>query len=176
MEIFSVGHSNLTAVELLALLAENGVAGIADVRRFPVSRRHPQHARPALEAGLRAAALDYAFLGRELGGRLEPEVAIERSENRALREPAFRAYADALGSAAFAEGLARLEALVRARPTALLCAERDWRRCHRRILSDLLASRGWRVVHLSPGALREAHAIDPHARVSGGRLRYPSLL
>jgi uncharacterized protein (DUF488 family) len=176
MEIASVGHSNLSAAELLGLLVENGIAGLVDVRRFPVSKRHPQHARPALEAGLRAAGIDYAFLGRELGGRLEPEVPIDRSENRALREPAFRAYADALGSPAFAEGLARLEALARARPTALLCAERDWRQCHRRILSDVLVAKGWSVVHLAPGEPRTAHALDPHARVSHGRLSYPSLL
>lgn len=176
MEVFSVGHSNLPAAELLSLLAQNGVAALADVRRFPVSRRHPQHARPALEAGLRAAGIDYAFFGGELGGRLEPEVAIERSANRALREPAFRAYADALGSPAFATGLARLEALARARPTALLCAERDWRHCHRRILSDVLVARGWSVVHLAPGVARETHALDPHARVSDGQVSYPSLL
>jgi len=176
MEIFTVGHSNLAAADLLALLRENGIAGLADVRRFPVSKRHPQHARPALEAGLRAAGIDYAFLGRELGGRLEPDVPVERSENRALREPAFRAYADSFGSPAFAAGLARLEELARARPTAVLCAERDWRQCHRRILSDVLVANGWSVAHLAPGGLRVEHALDPHARVSDGRITYPSLL
>ena len=116
MEIFGVGHSSLAAVELLALLREHGIALVADVRRFPVSRRHPQHARPELEASLRAAGIDDAFLGRELGGRLEPELPIERSENRALREPALRAYADALASESFATGFVRLEELARAKP------------------------------------------------------------
>jgi uncharacterized protein (DUF488 family) len=176
MEVFSVGHSNLTAAELLALLREHEIALVADVRRFPVSKRHPQHARPALEASLRGAGLDYAFLGRELGGRLEPELPIERSENRALREPALRAYADALASPAFAVGFARLEELARSRRLAYLCAERDWRQCHRRILSDALVARGWRVLHLAPANAREAHVLDPHARVADGQLSYPSLL
>lgn len=176
MEAASVGHSNLTAAELLALLREHDIAELVDVRRFPVSKRHPQHARPALEAELRRAGIGYTFLGAELGGKLEPQIDIERSENRALREPAFRAYADALDSPAFAAGFARLEALARARPTAVLCAERDWRQCHRRILSDALVARGWRVWHLAPAGVREEHALDPHARVANGRLTYPSLL
>jgi len=176
MQAFSVGHSNLTAAELLALLDGNAIAELVDVRRFPVSKRHPQHARPALEAGLLRAGIGYTFLGAELGGRLEAQVPIERSENRALREPAFRAYANALDSPAFAAGLVRLEALALTRQTAVLCAERDWRNCHRRILSDALVVRGWRVLHLAPRGAREEHAVDPHARFANGRLTYPSLL
>ena len=176
MDVFSVGHSNLQAAELLALLRAHAIERVADVRRFPVSKRHPQHARPALEASLREAGIDYEFLGRELGGRLEPELPIERSENRALREPALRAYADALGSAVFETGFARLEQLASAQPLAFLCAERDWRLCHRRILSDALLARGWRVLHLAPASTPVAHALDPRARIAGNRLRYPSLL
>ena len=176
MEISSVGHSSLTRAELVSLLGENRIALVADVRRFPVSKRHPQHARPSLEAGLRAAGIDYVFLGSELGGRLSPAIPIERSANRALREPALRAYADALGSPAFDAGLARLEGLARERCCAFLCAERDWRQCHRRILSDAIVARGWRVVHLAHPSSREAHVLDPLARIEGGRLCYPSLL
>lgn len=176
MDIFGVGHSNLAAAEFLALLRAHGIALVADIRRFPVSRRHPQHARPALETELHAAGIDYEFLGRELGGRLEPDVPIERSENRALREPALRAYADALATPAFAAGFARLEALARSRPSAFLCAERDWRQCHRRILSDVLVTCGWRVLHLACPSAPEEHALDPRARIAEGRLRYPSLL
>lgn len=176
MDVFTVGHSNLESADLLALLRSADISALVDVRRFPVSKRHPQHARPMLEHALRGAGIGYTFLGSELGGKLEPVLPIERSENRALREPASRAYADALDSPAFQSGLARLEALARARPTAVMCAERDWRQCHRRILSDVLVANGFRVFHLAPGPAREPHALDPQARVADGRLTYPSLL
>ncbi len=176
MEIFTLGHSNRSAADLLALLVENRIAAVADVRRFPVSRRFPQHGRPRLEAALREAGIAYAFLGQELGGRLEPTIPVERSRNAALREPALRAYADALGSDDAQAGLARLEALARSQRTALLCAEKDWHDCHRRILADALSARGWQVVHLLGPAAREAHALDPRARVDSGRVTYPSLL
>lgn len=176
MEIAGVGHSALSRAELVSLLVGNRIERVADVRRFPVSKRHPQHARPALEAGLRAAGIDYVFLGSELGGKLSPAIPIERSANRALREPALRAYADALGSPGLEAGLARLESLARERSCAFLCAERDWRQCHRRILSDALVARGWSVFHLAHPGSREAHALDPLARIEAGRLCYPSLL
>jgi uncharacterized protein (DUF488 family) len=57
----------------------------------------------------------------------------------------------------FAAGLSRLEALARERRTAIMCAEGDWRRCHRRLISDALARRGWRVLHVRPDGRLEEH-------------------
>ena len=175
-EIWTIGHSNRSAVELLELLRASEIEAVADVRRFPVSRRFPQHGRARLEPALREAGIDYTFLGRELGGRLEPTLPVERSANAALREPAFRAYADALDSPEVQGGLVRLEQLARTRRSAFLCAEKDWHDCHRRILSDVLTARGWRVVHLTGPAAQELHTLDPRARVEAGRVRYPTLL
>ncbi len=176
VEAFSAGHSNLSAAELRELLRAHAIERVADVRRFPVSRRHPQHARRNLEASLASAGIGYLFLGDLLGGRLEPAVPLERSANRALADPALRAWADALATPEVERGLARLEALAREQRVAFLCAERDWRKCHRSLLSDALLARGLRVLHLAPGRPAEEHALDPRARVAGGRVSYPSLL
>ena len=115
MELWSAGHSNRSAAELVALLAAAGIACVADVRRFPVSRRFPQHSRAPLEKSLAAARIGYAFLGDALGGRREPSLPPERSRNAALPDPALRAFADALGTPELEAGLERLEALARAR-------------------------------------------------------------
>jgi uncharacterized protein (DUF488 family) len=175
-EIWTIGHSNRPAADLLAILAESGIRAVADVRRYPVSRRFPQHGRARLEASLAEAGIAYTFLGQELGGRLEPSIPIERSRNAALREPAFRAYADALGTPEVRAGLERLEAIARAQRTAFLCAEKDWHGCHRRIVSDALTAHGWRVVHLLGRGAREPHELDSRARVESGTVSYPSLL
>jgi uncharacterized protein (DUF488 family) len=174
--VFTAGHSKRTADELLELLREAGVTRVIDVRRYPVSRRFPQHGRERLRGSLEAAGIGYEFLGDSLGGRLEPKTPPEASRNAAWREPALRAYADALDSPEVLAGLARLEELARERPSAVLCAERDWRDCHRQIIADALAVRGWPVVHLVRPGEREPHALHPQARVVDGRLRYPSLV
>jgi uncharacterized protein (DUF488 family) len=176
--IWSVGHSTRPADELLALLAEAGVRAVADVRRFPASRRHPQHARAALERALAEAGVAYVWLGEGLGGRVAESVPPERSPNGAWAEPAFRRYADAMSTPAFQAAFAELESLAATQPTAFLCAERPWWRCHRRLLADLCVTRGWRVLHLlDVGRPASEHALCEWARLGpDGRLSYPALV
>jgi uncharacterized protein (DUF488 family) len=152
------------------------VQALVDVRRHPGSRRHPQFARAALEATLQQAGMRYVWLGETLGGRRSGLAPPERSPNRAWREPAFRAYADHMLSEAFAEGLAVLERVARERPTAILCAELLWWKCHRRLLADRLVAAGWCVVHLRAAGRSEQHALSEWARLEGGVLTYPALL
>lgn len=174
--VYSVGHSNREAKALLALLSRAGIAVVADVRRVPASRRHPWFARAALDADLAVAGIRYAWLGDGLGGRRSPERPVEASRNGALRDAAFRAYADAFDGDAFRRDLRALEELATAAPTAFLCAERDWRRCHRRLLADVLTTRGWQVIHLVDEDRREPHRLHEWARVDGTDVSYPALL
>ena len=60
------------------------------------------------------------------------------------------------------------------RRIALMCAEAVPWRCHRSLIADALAVSGLAVVHiLGPDQLRP-HVLTPFARVSTGRLSYPS--
>lgn len=160
----------------MELLRAEGVAQLADVRRFPGSRRHPQHRRDALEAALAAAGIGYAWLGESLGGRRRSTLPAERSPNRAWQVAGFRAYADAMPTPEFQSGVETLETLARERPTAMMCAERLWWRCHRRLLADVMAARGWRVVHLLEPGRRDDHTLTGWARVEGTTVTYPGLL
>ena len=174
--LYSIGHSDRNAPDFVELLRAAGVDQVADVRRFPVSRRHPQFSRAALERYLDGAGLRYAFLGRQLGGRRAELLPVDASPNRALSDAGLRNYADAMSRADFVAGVEALESLARARATALLCAERDWWRCHRSLLSDLLLARGWQVVHLLAPDRSEPHELSKWARVEDGRVSYPSLI
>ena len=167
---FTIGHSTHDIQVLLALLRRHGVSGVADVRRFPGSRRHPQFAREALAQALPARGLRYAHLP-ELGGRRR---ARPRSANDGWRQEGFRGYADHMTSEEFAAGLARLEALAAVAPTAVMCAEAAWRRCHRRLVADALVARGWVVDHIAVEGRLSRHALTPFAHVAGGRVSYPS--
>jgi uncharacterized protein (DUF488 family) len=129
-----------------------------------------------LERTLGAAGIEYVWLGESLGGRREQTVAPELSRNGALRDAALRSYADAMDTREFQEGVEELVRLAHTRPTCMLCAERLYARCHRSLLADLLAARGWRIVHLLEPGHSELHALSPWARLDGeGRLHYPAL-
>jgi uncharacterized protein (DUF488 family) len=174
--VYTVGHGSRTADELLLLLGQSGIARIADVRRYPHSRRHPQHDRKALSEALAGARIEYVWFGEELGGRMPETVPPGRSRNGAWREPAFRRYADAMEGPPFRVALGHLESLAREAPTALLCSERLWWQCHRRLLADLFHVRGWEVRHLLEPDKTMPHELTPWARPEGDTVTYPALL
>ena len=174
--VHTLGHGTRSAEELIEILREAGVESLADVRRFPASRRHPQHNRVALAASLGTAGIDYIWLGESLGGRRKASVAADASPNGAWKVAAFRHYADAMPTAPFQEGFAALENLARASPTALMCAERLWWRCHRRLLADMLVVRGFDVMHLLAAGSSTPHELTEFARVKGDDVSYPALL
>lgn len=154
----------------MTLLTDAGVTLVADVRAFPSSRRHPQFNRGALAAWLGTAGISYQHLSG-LGGRRAPAPG---SPNGAWQEAAFQGYADHMRSQEFQLALARLEAAAGESPTAIMCAEAVWWRCHRRLIADALVVRGWRVEHLGIGDGRAVHELPPFAVVdTSGALKYP---
>jgi uncharacterized protein (DUF488 family) len=170
-ELLTVGHSTHPIAVFLALLRGAGVELVADVRRFPGSRRHPQYGREALAAALADAGIGYEHLP-ELGGRRTPT---PDSPHAAWTVPAFRAYADHLRTPEAAAGRARLAALAAERRTAAMCAEAPWWRCHRRILADAFLFDGWSVRHLMPDGRLVPHAPPPFAvRAPDGLPAYPA--
>lgn len=168
-EILTAGHSNHDEGEFLELVRGAGIELIADVRANPRSR-YPQFNRSALAGTMKAAGLGYAPLGGDLGGRREP---VPNSVNTALEEGPFRGYADHMRTDQFRAGLELLESLARERRTAVMCAEGDWHRCHRRLLADALVVRGWRVLHLEPTGALTAHELTDGAVVEDGVVTYP---
>jgi uncharacterized protein (DUF488 family) len=168
-EILTIGHSTHEIGRFIRLLSANRVELVADVRRFPGSRRNPQFGAEALAPSLAAAGIGYEQLGAELGGRRR---ARRDSPNDAWRVEAFRAYADHTTTDEFRRGLARLEALAAERRTAIMCAEADWRRCHRRLIADALVARGWRVLHIAADGRRSEHELPEFATVVGGEVGY----
>jgi uncharacterized protein (DUF488 family) len=168
--IYTIGHSTRDLEEFLRLLTSHRVAQVADVRRYPASRRHPHFARDALATALGETGITYRH-EPELGGR---RAARRDSANTAWRSAAFRGYADYMETPAFQDALTRLLDFARARPTAILCAEAVPWRCHRQLIADALLARGEAVAHIMDPARLEPHRLSSHAQVlPGGRLRYP---
>lgn len=165
--IWTIGHSTQPLADFIGKLHRHAIDCVADVRRFPGSRRHPQFGSEALRAGLADAGIDYhPFVA--LGGRRRPR---PDSPNTAWRNEAFRGYADHLADADYRAAFERLCALARGRRCALMCAESLWWRCHRSLIADDLALHGWTVSHILGNAL-EPHAFRVAARLVDGVPRY----
>ncbi len=166
--IWTIGHSTRPLKEFQALLAQFQLEAVADVRRFPGSRRLPQYAQVPLCSALDAQRIAYRWIG-ELGGRRRPRAD---SPNTTWRNASFRGYADHIASAEFAEGLHQLFEITARFRTTLLCAELLWWRCHRALIADVLCVRGIEVIHILDATHTTVHPYTSPARIVEGRLSY----
>ncbi len=172
MRILTVGHSTLTVDAFLAVLDAHGVQQIADIRAVPRSARHPHFSQGALAGRLAGASIGYGHFP-ELGGWRRPR---PDSRNTAWRSEGFRGYADHMLTSRFETAVSELLQFAAQQPTAVMCAEAVFWRCHRALLSDALLVRGLNVVHVLSRDVTRAHRLSGFARLVDGKLLYPGLL
>ncbi|WP_229748503.1 DUF488 domain-containing protein [Arthrobacter liuii] len=167
--LFTVGHGTASQEDFTRLLSDAGVTSLVDVRIGPGSRKHPHFGKDRLAEWLPEAGIGYRWEKR-LGGFRK---LLADSPDTALRNESFRAYAGYMRTADFRAAAAELVAGSQAAPTAIMCSETLWWRCHRRLISDhcvLLANLP--VEHLMPPAKAVPHVPTKGVRVLGNELRY----
>jgi uncharacterized protein (DUF488 family) len=149
-DLFSIGHSNLSAERFLMLLQAAGVEAIADVRSTPFSRFCPWFSQKPLTATLAAAGIGYSPMGDALGGRPRDD---------SLYRDGVADYEAMAAVPEYAAGLDRLIAAAGRSRLCVMCAEREPLDCHRCLLvARSLAERGVAVGHVLHDGAVEAHA------------------
>ncbi len=169
MVIHTIGHSNRTAEDMTAQLRNHSIARLVDIRAFPRSRRHPQFDRAALSTSLAQARIGYHWSGRELGGFRKPR---GDSENTALRDAAFRGFADYMGSERFQSAMARLLESAASCQLAMMCAEGHHHHCHRQFIADYLELAGHAVFHINGDGSLSRHQFHGCLNEAGGQPVY----
>ncbi|MGU3466946.1 DUF488 family protein [Methylobacterium sp. C33D] len=139
-QLFTIGYEGLDSERLVGFLRSAGVAVLADVRAVANSRKRG-FSKGALGTSLRAAGLGYAHL-RGLGTPKSGRQAARAGDAALMR----RIYCEEVLETA--AGMAALDELAEASPICLLCFERDSAGCHRRVLAERLAPRGFVVSDL----------------------------
>ena len=173
MPIFTIGHSTRSIGELVAMLTENGVSLVCDVRSYPRSRRHPQFNIEALPEDLAQAGIGYEHL-KALGGRRGRQDLSRPSPNGLWRQDAFRNYADYALTPPFRDALDGLRVHAGESTAAIMCAEAVWWRCHRRIITDHLLAAGEEVVHImAPGRTEPAKLTEGAEPQEDDTVHYP---
>jgi uncharacterized protein (DUF488 family) len=169
MRIWTIGHSTRTIDEFISLLNQNEIKLLVDVRAWPGSKRYPQFNKDALAESLNAHGIRYEHFP-ELGGKRQSK---PDSRNTTWRNASFRGYADYIETEQFQEGIERLlDVAAEAGPTAIMCAEAVWWRCHRSLIADYLKARGVKVLHVLGANKVEPHPYTSAARIVNGKLSY----
>jgi uncharacterized protein (DUF488 family) len=166
--LWSIGHGARSLEAFLAILRAAGIHRVVDVRTAPGSRLHPQFGGDELARSLEGAGIASVWR-KDLGGWRTPRTD---SPHTAIRNRSFRGYADHMDSEEFGAALSWLIETSAGVPTAFLCSESLWWRCHRRMIADALTVRGVEVRHLMDRGREEPHRLHPAARVLGERLVY----
>jgi uncharacterized protein (DUF488 family) len=175
LPFFTIGHSNRTLEEFMALLGEAEIALIADIRKIPRSRTNPQFNKDVLPDALAAAGIAYRHI-EALGGRRSKSKGVASDTNLLWTNGSFRNYADYALSEEFAEGLAELRDEGHRHRTAMMCSEAVWWRCHRRIVADHLIARTEKVCHIMARGRIELARLTPGAVIRpDGAVVYPAV-
>ncbi|HEY6402653.1 MAG TPA: DUF488 domain-containing protein [Blastocatellia bacterium] len=157
MTLYSIGHSNVDIRAFIELLRRYEIAALADTRSQPYSRYNHHFNRENLKASIEEAGIEYVYFGREIGGR---------PENPALYFPNGKVdYALVAQSSLYLAGIERLLALASGRRVAFMCAEADYKSCHRyRLITRTLTQRGIEVRHIlhsGESVVSEASEFEP---------------
>ena len=160
-DLFSIGHSNVTAARFAAMLQDAAVTTVADIRSVPNSRRFPWFSQKALAVQLGGIGIAYTAMGDTLGGRPRDDSLYRDgvADYEAMaKQPEFRTDLD------------RLQEIIARSRVCLMCAEREPLDCHRFLLvARRLAERGLAVGHILHDGTVEPHAARQCRHAGCGR-------
>ena len=139
--LYTIGTSNRSIPDFLALFREHEIRVGVDVRTFPTSR-FLYFKKEFLQKSLESQGIQYVYLGKDLGG---------------FRRGGYVPYME---SESFRKGLETLEGIGRKGRAAFFCSERFPWKCHRRWISGKLIQRGWKVIHI----IEKGKVWVPHGR------------
>ncbi|MCE4599991.1 MAG: DUF488 family protein [Desulfurococcales archaeon] len=169
--LYTLGHSNRSLEEFKKILTDYNIEAIVDIRRWPTSRKNPHFNRETLEKTVEKLGITYHWMGDTLGGyrRMTPEA----SRIKCFESNGFKAYAYYITTDARAwRALEEIADIAGRKTTLILCSERLPWRCHRKIVSDWLLWRGFKVIHIIDPGHETPHKYTNCAKIVDGRLVY----
>ena len=127
-KIYTIGYSGRSIRSFIRKLEENDIDAVVDVRRFPTSKID-DFKKENLKKLLEENGIKYVHL-EKLGG---------------YRSGGYEKY---MLTKDFKSGIKELLWIFKDHTLALMCMERDYRRCHRRFISKYIEALGIKVLHV----------------------------
>ena len=177
--LYTIGHSTHPWEKFVAILDDNAVELLIDVRSHPGSRRHPQFNRDHMSEQLGSR---YMFMGDVLGGPSDGEysdplnfpkhhIGKQRPGHKKGEVPMFPTWTNQglfdygvwMAGPVFRKGLTQLQEICAAKRAAICCCELLWWKCHRSMVADAYEAWGGEAFHIWPDK-------NPSRHILGNRL------
>lgn len=139
--VWTIGYEGHDPASLVEKLRKARIQRVVDIRELPLSRKKG-FSKHGLALGLQAADMTYSH-AKALGTPRVVRHAYKAGGGFGAFHNAYVAHLRKQEPA-----IQELVDVATRERCALLCVEKDVEACHRKILADELASRGWRVTHL----------------------------
>lgn len=171
--IYTIGYGGLKLNDFIDLLKHYSIASLADVRRWNKSLKNQAFSGSNLERELAREDIAYYWFP-VLGGYRKFGIDIDdHGIATCFESPGFRAYATYITRAPIVQPyLNKLVLTASNSLTALMCGERYPWLCHRKILSDYLVAKGFRVIHIIDKNRVIEHALSKCAVIKNNELDY----
>jgi len=162
LTIYTIGHSRHTWETFAPLLKQHDIKVLVDVRSNPVSRFAPFANTSRLPALPEGEGIAHIYMGDTLGGKPKDPSLLD-SDGRPD-------YPRIRSTAPFHEGIDELLRLAEGARTAIMCAEEDPTKCHRRLLLEpALDDRGTTPLHIRKDG--SAQRPEELGKAPGGQRR-----
>jgi uncharacterized protein (DUF488 family) len=156
--LYTIGHSNHSLEELLAMLQQHGVNCVVDVRSVAASKYTPQFNEDVLQRFLRNNGLQYLHFGEEFGAR-RTDCLVDGQVN----------FEQAVKTEAFQRGVMRLKnGMQKGFRIALMCSEAEPLECHRfSLVARYFYDLGLDVQHILKNSKLASHLFLEEQMISG---------
>ena len=140
--LYTIGYEGADVDRFLVALQGAGLAVVADVRAVALSRKRG-FSKNQLRNELAQTGIDYRHF-IDLGTPKPGREAARAGDARRMRT----IFCEQLATEGAQNALEELASLAADKPVCLLCFERDPANCHRRVIAERLATRGFEAVDL----------------------------
>jgi uncharacterized protein (DUF488 family) len=155
MIIYTIGYEGLSLDTFMALLADQGIDTIVDVREMPLSRK-PGFSKTALANVLNLSGLEYIHMAK-LGC---PRPVRDRYKADGDWEAYTRGFLSYLETQQPA--IAELSSMAASAECVLLCYEADYNFCHRSMVANAVRDYcGARIRHIGAASVKKGRTVSP---------------
>lgn len=138
-QVYTIGYEGRTPQEFLDILRRKRVKCLVDVRRRPFSRKDGFSWN---KLGVLLAKCDIAYLNAiQLG---MPDNLLDEYRKGTPLSDILKKYREYLQTVE----IRWLTVLCKKTTVAIMCYERDWRKCHRQVIAEMLKRKGFNIEHL----------------------------
>jgi len=141
--IYTIGYEGYEIEKFVKKLRDSNIQQLIDVRELPLSRKNG-FSKEILKSKLKEVGIRYTHL-KELGSPRNIRYQLYKDMDY---EKFFIEYQKHINDEDVMQNISVIEGLAKRRKSVIMCFEKSYEKCHRKIIADELKRRGWKISYL----------------------------